>query len=216
MFPFAETFESLCLAGAVFYLRKERGTFWPGFLPFLAVTLAVELIGKYIGGFLHRPNTGLYNIYLIGDIGFVSWVLYRCYPGRRRWRPWFIGGFAGMAGIYFLELFLSHGKTYNSSTDSLSSFVFVFACGIYYFLLLRQDRYDDLLKMPAFWIVTGLFLFNFGTMVIDLFPEELLSLYLGRTVSLRSAIVVFLMAILYGCWIYAFRCKYQETISSLA
>lgn len=213
MFPFAETFEGLCAAGAVLYLRKERRSFWIWFIPFLALTLATELIGKYIVRSLHRNNIMLYNMYLLLDIAFVTWILYKCFPGKRNWRIPFSISFIALTAIYVSESILHRGQQYNNTTDTVSSFVFVFACGLYYFLLLRDDQYRDLLKFPSFWIVTGLFLFNFGSMVIDLFPSELMNLYLAEKISLRYAIIVFLMAILYGCWIYAFRCRYQETIS---
>lgn len=214
MFPFAETFEFICLAGALFYLRKERNVLWIFFIPFLALTLLTELGGKYIAHTLHKTNAGLYDIYLIADFTFVIWILYLLYPNRRIWKPWFILIYSGLLVIYLWESFHNRFLLYNSTTDTISSFVFVFLCGVYYFLLLKDEKYYQLSRFPAFWLVTGLFLFNFGSMVIDLFPDELLDLFIVSELSLRYAIIVFLMSILYGCWIYAFRCRYQETILS--
>jgi hypothetical protein len=214
VFPFAETFEGLCLLSAVFYLRKERNNYWLWFIPFLTVTLVTELAGKFIAQYMHQRNVRLYNIYLLADILFVFWILYKSYPNQRKWRNWFIFLFIGLTILYSWESMVNHFNRYNNLTDTVSSFVFVFLCGAYYYLLLKDESYHDLLKFPAFWIVSGLFLFNFGSTVIDLFSDELLDLYVLARISLRYAIIVFLMAILYGCWIYAFRCKYQETILS--
>lgn len=211
VFPFAQVIEAICSLAAFWYLRKQQG-YWRGFMLFLPFTLIVEIIGRLIPTLLHQSNHWLYNIYLPVQFMFTGYVLYRAFPYNGK-TPWFVIGLLLFVIIYITESVIRN-YSYNTISDTFSSFLLVCACGFYYFFLLKSETYIALSDYAPFWFVSGVFLFNFGITASNLFANELMNLYIIQKVSLRYIIFLTLTFILYSCWMYAFRCKNQEKILS--
>jgi hypothetical protein len=70
------------------------------------------------------------------------------------------------------------------------------------------------LQHPPFWIVTGLFFFNFGSIACNLFFDYLMVKIPKEYIPINYIIFTVLNFILYGCWSYAFICRYRQMISS--
>jgi hypothetical protein len=211
VFPFAQVAEALCSLAAFVYLRGQTD-YWKGFLFFLPFTVAVETVGLLIAKLLHQSNHWLYNIYLPVQFLFTGYVLYQVFPYPKK-KKWFLVGLLLFTLIYVVESFWGR-YTYNSISDTLSSFMLVCGSGFYYYFLLYSEEYVTLARFAPFWFVTGVFLFNFGITASNLFSEDMMHLYITKNLSLRYVIFFGLTLLLYSCWVYAFRCKSQENISS--
>ena len=211
VFPFSETIESATLFAAIICVRSRNSGPWRFFIPFLFVTVLVEVLGRIIAK-QHLSNHWLYNIYLPVQVAFTGWFFYQVFPTRKA------GFMFLLAGTFFListciESYIRHFSVYNSYTDSLSSFLLIIFSGSYYYLLLKSETYTQLRIHAPFWFVTGVFLFNFGSMATVLFTDDIMNINLIGIMSLRYFIYLVLTTIIYVCWSYAFLCKYREKIS---
>ncbi|MCA0396406.1 MAG: hypothetical protein LCH51_03320 [Bacteroidetes bacterium] len=113
---------------------------------------------------------------------------------------------------FILESVRSRFLFYNYKSDSVLSVSFIILSCWYFYLLLQQEQPVALKRFAPFWVVSGIFLFCFGSMAAVLFSEEVMQLYIVDKLSVRLVIYSLLNLLLYGCWSYAFVCKYRETI----
>lgn len=89
---------------------------------------------------------------------------------------------------------------------------------VYYYRLIQLEIAVHAKSDYVFWLVTGLFVYQFASFFINLFFSYIVALYLSDGNNLGISIINTLRVIFnvffYGAWIYAFICKYRETISS--
>jgi hypothetical protein len=202
--------EVLVLATGIFTLANKRFGYWRLFLFYLSVTIAVEAMGFYLHFFLDKPNYQIYNIFLIVQAIFFSFLFSRFQETRKM-------KVAVLAGLAFFMLFLlgeqasilisttppkHHGYLWNTRIV-LSVLVTVYA-GFFYFSVLRSDSIRNPLKYPPFWIITGLFFYYFGSLPMFAFYEWVARIKLSGDLSFYSLVMGCLSCILYGTWIIGF------------
>lgn len=158
-------------------------------------------------------NHWLYNCYLPLQVFFSVWFIYKTFPLAKL--PGWIAVCICLlfTGFVLWESLEKSFQVYNAWSDTVATFLLIVLCGCYYYFLMKMDDGVDIMRNAGFWFVSGVFLFQFGSMVPLLFSEELMQLYVIGHISLRFLIYLFLNMVLYACWTYAFKCKYHETIS---
>ncbi len=215
MFPTSLLIEIICLVYAVLYLRHPKVGYWRMFIPFMIFIAITEGAGWSMGALFKIKNHWLYNIEQLGEIYFFTWMFREVFRPCQRIRY--------ILGIVFVTLILVFAvesvKTkiidYNSQSNLVFSVYLIVCCGVFYYMLLSQVKYENLMKHPEFWLVSGVFVFYFSSTAVTVFFEELLAINLSIGIPLRYFIFTGLNAILYGCWCYAFRCRQRQIIQSL-
>jgi hypothetical protein len=140
------------------------------------------------------------------------WAVYKFLPAHRFNKLLLLSGISIFAVSYVLEIVTKGIFVNDIISDTISGFFLLLFCNWFFYLLLKGDEWIEIHRHAAFWFVTGLFLFSFCTIVTDLFDNQLLDLFVTPSISLRYLLYIVFNLILYGCWSYAFICKYQETI----
>jgi hypothetical protein len=215
-FPFSIFFESVCLVFAMVFLSHRGTGWWRYIMLFLLLTVMVEIAGYYIVVVSEgkTSNHWLHNLFLPAEVTFTGWILYRIINPYFDGRPWFLGGLAVFSGLYLYESAGSKWAEYSSLANSVASVWFVVTCCIFFYHLLRDDRYTPIGKDAAFWMVAGCFFFYFCSTACNLFFSYLVTINTRTGAHIRYYIISFLNLVYYGCWSYAFLCKYQQKISS--
>jgi len=213
--PFNFLIETCCLLFSIVYLRKERRNYWHSLIWFMLAICLFEGTGWLIritGG----NNHWLYNFEMLLEVGFTGWLLNKIYQPIFNGKSWIISGFIIFLITYVVETIIrvknSQYGIYNNISNIESAILFIIASGYYYYLLLKDEAYINLLRHPPFWLISGLFIFFFGSTVASTFFKELLSIHITKGIPIRFFVFIMLNGILYGCWIYAFKCKYRQTI----
>jgi len=210
-FPYTVIIEIVCLFFAITYLKKEKG-YWNGIMWFMLFTVITEMAGYCMRVILHYNNHWLYNFYLLAEASFMSWLLYKISIFNSK--PLVITGLAVFVICYLYESIHSDFTEYSSVSNSILCIYLTIVCCLYYYFLLKRDEYINVVKYAPFWIITGCFFFYFGRIGCNFFFEYLVAICNKYGVPVRYIIFIILNFILYGCWSYAFICRYRHTISS--
>ena len=203
--------EFLALTFAFFLLRKDPNFIWKGFIYYLLFVCLIEAGGFLLHRYRHG-NSWLYNIYILVEAGFNSYIFLKFFNKYKPSKIWFGSGLALLALIYLYD-FADHGfGIFNTLTTTVMSVLFVIYGIYYYYLLLRADEYVELKTHPPFWWVTGTVFFYFGSSVCNL----VFLLIWTQPLSYRFYIYMGLVALLYGFWTYSFLCRYRQTRQRLS
>jgi hypothetical protein len=203
---FNNALELFCFLLAIIFLYRERGN-WKIMIGFLLIVCVTELTGRYIKTVLHTSNYWVYNIFMLAAAVILPAFFYTILDQAPFKKAILITGWLTFAVLYTIEL-IEHGMLgYNSKSDTLLSvFLCVFSL-LYYYQLLLDERHHNLATLPSFWWVNGVLFFYFGSITCDLFFSMLIKV---PQTYLRYYIYTVLNILLYGCWSYAFLCKYQQ------
>jgi len=209
MYTLTSLIEIMALVLAAFFLKNEKQNWWVYFTWYLLLITMIE-ISAYIMYFVFGEiNHWLYNILLPFTTCFVSFVLYKCLRSFTNKRWWFIAGLLMFSGIYLFESFNAGFKLYSSQASNFISVFFIVTSLLYFYYLLKQEGYINLLQYPPFWIVTGIFIFYFGRIGCNFFFDYLVEMNKDQLRPIRYIIFLVLNFILYGCWSYGFLWKYR-------
>lgn len=200
-----------CLLTGVICLSKDKDPVWRYFPIYLLITCLTETAGIYIREQLHRPNTPLYNGYLVVECLTISTFLYH------QLKPYGVkvgvlfgvlallltGFVAEITGIGFMR--------YANRVTTLMSVVFVVASLYYYYLILKEEEYVQLGTYAPFWWMSGTLIFYFGGVATFVFFEYLVQDQVPHSIhySVRYLIFKVLNVLLYSCWSYAFICRFR-------
>jgi hypothetical protein len=206
-------FEIICLLVSLFYLYKKE-SYWKNFIWFLLLTVAVEISGYFIYFIFHHSNHWMFNIYLLIETLFVSWILYKLCKDYFNCKPWILTGLIIFIIAYLYESIKSNFLEYSFNSNTIISTFIICICCMYYYYLLKNIEYVNLIKHAPFWIIAGIFFFYFGRIASNFFFDYLVSLNKDSIKPVRYIIFIVLNFILYSCWSYAFICKYKQIISS--
>ncbi|PAW93987.1 hypothetical protein CKK33_10965 [Mucilaginibacter sp. MD40] len=203
--------ECVCFLAAFVFLRKDKSLAWKMFIPFLLLTCATELGGIYMRHHLRVNNYPIYNIYLLFECGFTSLFFYYLYRPYHYPVKWLITWYAAFLALYLGELIHTNFSGFVSVTASVMSVVFVLASLYYYYLKLKDERFEPLLYSASFWWVSGALFFYFGSTACNNFLDYLAK-YESITYnnSIRYIIFNVLDIIMYTFWSYAFICRYRQ------
>jgi hypothetical protein len=203
--------EYLCLLFAFLYLKNTKD-WWILFIPYMICVVITETLGIYI--MLHQTKSGdnywVHNYYLPVYFAFSLYALYRICTPLFRVEKWITAMAVIIAISYLAESYRSGFKKLSVDSFSLANAIFVVFCCSYYYHLLKQDNFINIKKHAPFWVITGMLFFCFGSTVSYLFFDTLVQINIKYNLPVRQVIFIVLNFILYGCWSYAFLCKYRQ------
>lgn len=187
------------------------------FLPFLFITLTVELVGFWLTR-IGIKNYLLYNVFTTVEFIFYAF-LFSKHLKTVFFKKLTIGFIPFYAFMVFLNLqFVQGYNNFHTYTFLLGSFfVVLFCCLFFYESVLPEHLDHPLAKQPFFWVCTGLLLFYMGSVIINALFEYLRSYDLQQEgKKIYGIINQSLNVVLYSAFIYAFiLCrKNRKTYSS--
>lgn len=200
--------ELLCLVFALYFLFKDKSTFWRITIWYMAVVMLTEIVGRYFARTYHT-NLCIYNIYTIFEISFITYGFYTFIKQYANIKHWLIATYAATMIIYTIFTLIYGINVYNAFTISVASVVFVIYGLLYFYLLLRDENYIDLKFHPAFWWVGGTLIFYFGSTLANFFDDIIQQKFLGKY-NTRLIIYTTLNLFLYGFWAYSFICRARQ------
>ncbi len=198
--------------------RSLRNTPLKFFLPFLFITLTVELIGYWLTT-RDTKNYALFNIFTTLEFVFYSF-LFSKHLKTTVFKKLTIGFIPFYIFLVFINLQFVQGYnvTFHTYTFLLGSFfVVLFCCLFFYESVLPEHLDHPLAKQPFFWVCTGLLLFYMGSVIINALFEYLRNYDLQQEgKKIYGIINQSLNVVLYSAFIYAFiLCrKNKKTYSS--
>lgn len=198
---------------ALVFPVTDKAGYWRLFTLYCAVLLLAEFTGFYMRTVLVQPNHVLYNLLMLLQAAFFLYLLHRFHQSA------VVRKYISMAAIAFMLLYTTEAVVYEFgaynkySRQFLALMVVLFSC-TFYFTLLKNDRVKSPLTYPDFWIVTGLFVYYFGTFVIFVFFDDVSKIKLTGNLSFYTLVIGSLSFILYGSWIIGFIWKKKQLRSS--
>lgn len=167
-------------------------------MPFLLFMLIVEIIGNYLDHVLDVSNAIVYHYSIPVEYMFYAFLFSLHYRSQKFKK-------AAYAFILLLPVFaiinyfiIQQGEQFSTHVLTVGSFfMIVFSC-LYFVELLGLDQIVHPLRVPFFWIVTGVFLFNAGEFVYDVFFSQLFVDW-AEGLKLFKTINHSLLYVLYSC-----------------
>ncbi len=207
--------ELICLLIGCFCLYNDKQPMWRFFILYLFLICLTEISAIYMRKVLSVSNLPLYNIFLIVECFSISIFFYNIlkkYVNRIKWLMAWLFLFVIM---YATEMISNHFSNFVFKTASAISFVFVLACLYFYYLMLRDEKFEKLGSYAPFWWVNGTLIFYFGSTATNIFFDYLIMDQFSKFQhSIRYIIFNVLNISLYLCWSYAFICRYRQRKSS--
>ena len=213
MYPINLLLEIVCFAFALVLLKNKTG-FWRYFKMYMLLTVLIETAGWLMRVYWKVNNQWIYNLFSPLQVLFLYWVFLKIYPDQSNRRRFMGICILLFSVVYIVECFYHPFTTFNYYSWIVFSFLIIITCGLYYYFLLKDEEYIHLATHPPFWFVTGVFVYFFCSSVCTLFFTQLVRINITQNISLRYLLFILFNFILYGCWSYAFLCRYKQTTSS--
>ena len=202
--------EIICLLVAIFCLFRDKNAYWRSFVVYMFLVCLTELGGLY----LHKHNITnaiIYTGFLIIECSMVSSFFYYLFYKYHPKSKWIYIWLVIFIIAYITELANIPFNYFPNHTTTFMSVVFVIASLYYYLLITRDETFRNLGSYPQFWIVNGILFFYFGSTACNVFFEYLLQeIVTSMSMSIRYITFNILNILLYGCWSYAFICRYRQ------
>ncbi len=175
------------------------------FLPFLFLTIFVELLGSWYVSHGIR-NYLMYNVFTAFEFIFYAFLFYKHFK---------LKGFK-KAALFFIPFyilcvtinvsFIQGPNNFHTYTFLLGSFFIVTFCCLFFYESVLPDHLDNALtKQPFFWVCTGLLLFYLGSVIINALFEYLRSFDMQEEGKRIYGIInQSLNVVLYSAFIFAF------------
>ncbi len=189
----------------IYLFKYLKDTLLKYFLPFLLITLTVELVGFWLTK-IGIKNYMLYNVFTTLEFIFYSF-LFSKHLKTTLFKKLTIGFMPFYAIMVFLNLqFLQGYNNFHTYTFLLGSFFIVLFCCLFFYESVLPEHLDHpLAKQPFFWVCTGLLLFYMGSVIINALFEYLRSYNLQQEGKRIYGIInQSLNVVLYSAFIYAF------------
>ena len=167
-------FQIFSLLVALILYKQKRDKLLLYFIPFLFITVFVELTGTW---YLSKGirNYWMFNVFTTFEFLFYTFLFHSYFkkPVFKRIVLYFMPLFTLMVifNILFIQGF---NKTFNTYTFLLGSFFIVIFCCCFFYESVLPDKIDQQLsKQPFFWICSGLLIFYLGSVIINALFEYL-------------------------------------------
>jgi hypothetical protein len=162
-----------------------------------------------------KDNSIVYNAFMLIQMAFYSFLFFR-FAELKKGR-FLILTMLGFFVIFFMieavtkaENTMLFSKYQKSSRLFVSIFVVFFSCS-FFFSMLKNDSIKNPLRFPPFWIVTGLFFYYFGSIVLFAFRDYITRLRVSGNSLIYEVITGSLSLILYGSWVIGFIWKKKSS-----
>ena len=165
-------FESLGFIITTILYFKKRDKILLYFIPFLFLTITVELTSTLLSAnrvFVEHVRYAMYNIFTTVEFIFYCFLFYISFKKVifKTITLLFIPIFV-LAVILNLSFVQGFNKTFHTYTFLLGSFfIVVFCCFFFYESILPEKIDEQLSKQPFFWISSGLLIFYLGSVIIN-------------------------------------------------
>lgn len=172
-------FEILAFLASVFFYLRKKNTLILYFIPFLLLTVSVEILGKvwpFPRGFWFNKFI-LYNIFTTVEFIFYAFVFFKYFKKHlfKKFALLFIPIFIVLVVLNFLFV-QGLDKTFHTYTFLVGSFFVVVSCCCFFYESVQPEQIDQQLsKMPFFWICSGLLIFYLGSVIINALYQYLTS-----------------------------------------
>ena len=200
--------ELFCFLTAVICYRKLKGSAFIWFIPFMFLTLSIELLATYM---VHvkgmKNNSSVYNFLTTVTFIFYLWFMSRSTKSlliKRLFLP-VTGGllFAILTNIIFFSYGEFHVKTYIAGCIIIVCFCFIY-------LFESINKYDidfRIEREPVFWIIIGLLFFYLAGAGYFIFIKS----FSAEFKEQFNQVIRWLSVFMYGCFSLAFiLCHPQE------
>lgn len=171
---------------AIVFLRKKNNSTLVYFIPFLFLTVLIEIGGLYIGK-IYRNNIWLFNIFTSLEFVFYSSIFNKYFKNKKykALTKYFVPFFIVLViiNLSFIQLLF---KNFHSYTMIVGSFFIILFCCLYFLELFSNE--GNILGQPLFWIACGLLLFYLGNFVYNLLLDYLVKYHLDKERSLFKSI----------------------------
>jgi hypothetical protein len=170
-------FEVFSLLAAIFFYTQKRNKIPLYFIPFLCITVIVELIGRVWATQIGFVKYAMYNIFTSLEFIFYVFLFYLQFRKSifRRLALLFIPLFILMVLLNFIFI-QGINETFNTYTFLFGSFFIVIFCCCFFYEAVLPDQIDEQLsKHPFFWICSGLLIYYLGSVIINALFEYLTS-----------------------------------------
>jgi hypothetical protein len=169
------------------------------FLPFLCVTIAIELVGLYYVWVLKESASSIMDLYklvamLVAIYWFYTYLKYK-------WLA--IISSIVMIASYLLSIYYIDNYNYELPAIVIAA-ALIITLNVFLFFnkLLHYNEVNRFKNHRSFWITIGLFVFHINAMPFILFLPNL-----SRLSWQVSSVLIFINLIMYGSFIYALRLK---------
>ncbi|KQS41392.1 hypothetical protein ASG14_02645 [Pedobacter sp. Leaf194] len=209
LFSVNSLIEFACLIFALIFLIRDKSIFWRITLAYIFIVVFTETFARYIGKVYHS-NLIVYNIFTFVELTYITFAFYCFLKDFLDIKKIIIPVYLILLSIYIVFSINNNMiLVYNAITISVMSVVFVIYGLMYFFLLLKDEKYIDLKFHPAFWWVGGAIIFYFGGTLANFFDDIIQQKFLGKFIP-RYIIYTTLNLFLYGFWSYSFICRARQ------
>jgi hypothetical protein len=176
------------------------------FVPFLALTLIIELTGL-ITSRMNLRNLWMFNLFTCLEFLFYSYFYSRILINPKWVRViricMVVYPILFLVNIFWIEGFLK----FHTITYRIGSVMVVTWCYLYFRQLMRAPGYQSIFRDPVFWISTGLLFFYTGFFFYMSAGYILLYVPLSISRIVWNAISDTLNTLLYTSYLIAFLCQ---------
>lgn len=156
-------FEIAALITSVIFWRSLRTGALQWLPIFLFFIVTVELSARYLFFELyHKSNGWIYNISVPIEYLFYSFLFRNNIKDRKYKKPVQFFLFVFPVFVSVSLLFLNGFIKFNSNFLKVGSLTMIVFSLLYFFDILSREELVSPLRVPFFWITTGLFIFNVG------------------------------------------------------
>lgn len=193
--------ELICFLIALLSLAKAG--VWRMQILYMFLICVTEILGRYlVKGLGYVDNAWLYNVFLVIEAFFVTFMFYQLLVGKTRHLKRYLAAFVAIFLVSYGYDLAVHGfLVFNDQCNTIVSACYC-VMGMYYFYwLMNREEYIDILRFSPFWWVAGVILFYFGSTVLNIFHDALIH---AKDHNLRRYMILFVNIVLYGFWSYSF------------
>ena len=196
---------------AIIFLDKKTKV-WQLFILLLFFTLCTETVGWYIRTQLHQFSNALpFNLLMLFSNAFLIWFFTKAKSLQKIKRTliyldYFFIVF-GIVNLFFFQGFWH----YNSFSETLGDIMLSVICCYFFYTLLTEKEYIDLLRLDFFWVATGILFYSLGSALLYHFSWALREFYNHSKIDVGTYINYGLNLILFTSLIIAFICRWKIT-----
>jgi len=192
------------IAIGIFRYQRIHPPLLKWFVPFLGLTLAVEIVGL-ITSRMNLHNLWMFNFFTCLEFEFYSYIYSRLLEDGR-WLRIIRYSMIAFPVLFLVNIYVVEGfYRFHTITYRIGSVMIVCWCYLYFRQLMRSPGYESIFRNPFFWVSTGLLFFYTGFFFYMSAAFILLYARVDRIVW--DAISGTLNIILYGCFLISFLCQ---------
>ena len=151
-------FIALSLLASILTHRKSNPVYLKWLIPFLFVTLAIEVFNSYLAS-QDRNNLVFYNFFSVFEFVFYLFLLGRIVRSRTMKQVIHASAVLYTLGAVFNIVFIQGIHVFHTTSYAAGCLMLVAFCIYYFYEVFRMPARGNLVENPAFWICTALLFF---------------------------------------------------------